>query len=89
MDVYDETRFNVGTGEDCTIAELVRMIAEVVDFNGQIVFDTSKADDTPCKLLDVSRIHSLGWHANIPLRDGLRSTYEWAVANGVLERSPE
>ncbi|HSY52604.1 MAG TPA: GDP-L-fucose synthase [Thermoanaerobaculia bacterium] len=86
MDVYEETRFiNVGTGEDRTIAELAVMIAEVAGFEGRIVFDTSKPDGTPRKLLDVSRIHALGWHARIPLHDGLRSTYEWAVANRIFE----
>jgi GDP-L-fucose synthase len=87
MDVYEETRFiNVGTGQDCTIAELAEMIAEVAGFTGRIAFDASKPDGTPRKVLDVSRIHALGWHARTPLRDGLRSTYEWALANGVLER---
>jgi len=86
MDVYEETRFiNVGTGEDCAIADLARMIAEVTGFKGRIVFDTSKPDGTFRKRLDVSRINALGWHARIPLSDGLRSAYEWAVANGVLE----
>jgi GDP-L-fucose synthase len=86
MDVYEETRFiNVGTGEDCTVAELAGMIAEVTGFGGRVVFDTSKPDGMPRKLLDVSRIRALGWQARIPLRDGLRSTYQWAVANRVFE----
>jgi len=90
MDVYEETKFiNVGTGQDCTIAELAAMIADVTGFKGRIIFDTSKPDGTPRKVLDVSRINALGWHARTPLRDGLRSMYEWALANGVLERSPE
>lgn len=89
MDVYEEARFiNVGTGEDHTIAELARMIAEVAGFEGRIVFDMSKPDGTPRKLLDVSRIRALGWHARIPLHDGLRSTYEWAVANRIFESPP-
>ena len=90
MDAYEETTFiNVGTGEDCTIAELAAMIAEAVGFAWRIVFDTSKPDGTPRKLLDVSHIHALGWLARIPLRDGLHSTYEWALANRVFESSPQ
>jgi GDP-L-fucose synthase len=89
MDVYEEARFiNVGTGEDCTIAELAGMIAEIVGFEGRIVFDTSKPDGMPRKLLDVSRIHTLGWRASTPLSGGLRSMYEWAMANRILEPSP-
>jgi GDP-L-fucose synthase len=89
MDVYEETRFiNIGTGEDCTISELARTIAEVAGFEGQIVFDTSKPDGMLRKLLDVSRIQALGWHARTPLSEGLRSTYEWAVANRIFESSP-
>ena len=89
MDVYEESRFiNVGTGEDCTIAELAGMIADVSGFKGRIVFDTSKPDGTPRKVLDVSRIHALGWRASTPLLAGLRSTYEWAMTKGVLETPP-
>jgi GDP-L-fucose synthase len=89
MDVYEETRFiNVGTGQDCTIGELAEMIADVVGFKGRIVFDTSKPDGTLRKVLDVSRIHALGWRASTPLLAGLRATYAWAIANGVLEPVP-
>ena len=85
MQVYEEPLFvNVGTGRDCTIAELARLMAETVGFEGSIVFDGSKPDGTPRKLLDVSRIEALGWRAAIPLRDGLRQTYRWAVDNGVF-----
>ncbi|HKJ88293.1 MAG TPA: GDP-L-fucose synthase, partial [Gammaproteobacteria bacterium] len=61
------SHINVGTGQDCTIRELAETVAEVVGFEGEISFDTSKPDGTPRKLLDVSRLRALGWEANIPL----------------------
>jgi len=72
---------NVGTGVDCTIRELVETMAKVVGFKGELVFDTSKPDGTPRKLLDVSRLKSLGWQASIPLEEGLRLTYQWFIDN--------
>jgi GDP-L-fucose synthase len=85
MQVYEEPLFiNVGTGEDSTIRELAQMMADTVGFQGSTVFDQSKPDGTPQKLLDVSRIHALGWRAQIPLRQGLQATYRWAVENGVF-----
>jgi GDP-L-fucose synthase len=72
---------NIGCGEDVTIAELARLIASVVGFNGELVFDRSKPDGTPRKLLDVSKARALGWQATTPLADGIRSTYEWYLAN--------
>jgi GDP-L-fucose synthase len=68
---------NVGVGEDLTIADLAALVARVVGYNGGINFDPSRPDGTPRKLLDVSRIHALGWHAQIPLERGIGSTYEW------------
>lgn len=68
---------NVGSGEDCTIAELARLIAEVTGFGGSIEFDRSKPDGTPRKLLDVRRLESLGWSAAIALSDGLKDAYAW------------
>jgi GDP-L-fucose synthase len=68
---------NVGTGEDLTIGELAEMIARVTGFRGQIVFDASKPDGTPRKVLDVSRIHALGWKARIALEAGIAATYQW------------
>jgi GDP-L-fucose synthase len=67
---------NIGTGEDCTIRELAERVARVVGFEGEVVFDASKPDGTPRKLLDVSRMQALGWRHAIELEDGLRSTYE-------------
>ncbi len=66
---------NVGTGEDITIRELAELVARVLDFDCQLVFDTSKQDGTPQKLLDVSRIHALGWKATVSLEEGIRRTY--------------
>lgn len=68
---------NVGTGEDVSIAELARLIGQVVGYSGPVEFDVSRPDGTPRKLLDVTRIDQLGWRARIPLADGIRQTYEW------------
>jgi GDP-L-fucose synthase len=70
------SHINIGTGMDCTIRELAQMVARVTGFDGTLVFDASRPDGTPRKLLDVSRLASLGWSASIDLEDGLRSTYE-------------
>jgi GDP-L-fucose synthase len=69
---------NIGTGEDVTIRELAEAVMKTVGFQGRIVFDSSKPDGTPRKLLDVSRLASLGWRAKTSLQDGLRLTYETA-----------
>jgi GDP-L-fucose synthase len=82
---YEEPgTINVGTGSDCTIAELAGLMKEITHYEGAITFDTSKPDGTPRKLLDVSRLHALGWGAAHSLAVGLRQTYEWAVVEGVL-----
>lgn len=75
------SHINVGTGVDCTIRELVETVANVVGFKGEIEFDTSKPDGAPRKLMDVSRLQSLGWQHKISLEDGLAQTYEWFLAN--------
>ena len=75
------SHINVGTGEDCTIRELAETMAEVVGFQGELVFDTTKPDGTPRKLMNVSRLNSLGWQASIPLRKGLEMTYQWFLQN--------
>lgn len=67
---------NIGTGEDVTIRELAEMVARVVGFEGELVFDTTKPDGTPRKLMDVGRMHSLGWKHTVALEDGIRRTYE-------------
>lgn len=68
---------NVGTGEDLTIAELAQLVKETVGFEGELVFDSTKPDGTPRKLLDVSRLQATGWRHSIPLAEGLRQTYDW------------
>ena len=68
---------NVGTGKDLSIAELARLVKDVVGFAGSITYDTSRPDGTPRKLLDVSRLSEAGWKARIPLRDGIEQTYRW------------
>jgi GDP-L-fucose synthase len=76
-----QSHINVGTGSDVTIAELAKVIAEVTGFRGDIIFDSSKPDGPPRKLLDVSRLSKMGWRATISLEDGVRSTYNWFVKN--------
>ncbi len=76
------SHINVGTGVDCTIRELAETIARVTGFTGRLVFDTSKPDGAPRKLLDVSRLKSLRWQARIGLEDGLRDAYGWFVQSG-------
>ncbi len=75
------SHINIGNGVDVTIRELAETIKKVVGFDGELQFDASKPDGTPRKLLDVSKINSLGWRAKISLEDGLRSTYEWFLEN--------
>lgn len=68
---------NVGTGQDIEISDFAKLIARIVGFDGNIVFDISKPDGTPRKVLDVSKIHSFGWKHRIDLEDGLQNTYAW------------
>lgn len=75
------SHINVGTGVDCTIGELAKTIATVTGFTGKLTFDTSKPDGAPRKLMDVSRLKSLGWKASIGLEDGLKDAYDWYVTN--------
>ena len=71
------SHINVGTGVDCTIRELAETMQKVVGFEGELVFDTTKPDGTPRKLMDVSRLKALGWQASISLEAGLTDTYAW------------
>lgn len=73
------SHINVGTGVDCSIRELAETVARVTGFKGRLVFDATKPDGTPRKLMDVSRLKSLGWRASIGLEDGLRDAYRWYV----------
>ena len=78
MDHYSQAgHVNVGTGTDCTIGELAGMLRDLVHLEAELVFDASKPDGMPRKMLDVSKLTGLGWSAGTPLADGLASTYEW------------
>jgi len=83
LDHYAEPALiNVGFGDDVSIRELAEIVCEVVGFNGALAFDSSKPDGTPRKLLDSSRLLALGWKPRIPLREGIRQTYEWYLREG-------
>lgn len=75
------SHINVGTGRDVTIKQLAEQVAKTVGFSGQIDFDTSKPDGTPRKLMDISRLESMGWQAQISLEQGLQSVYQWYADN--------
>ena len=78
MEHYEGEAFlNAGVGTDVSIRELAELVRRVVGFEGRIDWDSSKPDGTPRKLLDVSKINALGWHAEVPFEDGVRSTYQW------------
>jgi GDP-L-fucose synthase len=74
---------NIGTGEDCTIAELAAIVRRVVGYEGEITWDRSKPDGTPQKRLDVSRARSMGWKPRIGLEEGLRLTYDWYLQSSL------
>jgi len=76
-----ELHLNVGTGQDVTIRELAELIADIADYRGQVVYDRSRPDGTPRKVMDVSRTTALGWQAKTPLREGFRQAYRWYVEN--------
>lgn len=80
--VFEPPLVNVGVGEDVTIRELAETVADVVGFQGDLSFDTSKPDGTPRKLMDVSRLHAMGWKARTGLRDGLAAAYQAFRAQG-------
>jgi GDP-L-fucose synthase len=82
LEKYDSPEIiNVGCGQDISIRELAELICDVVGFDGELAWDTTKPDGTPRKLLDVTRLHDLGWEATIPLRDGIAQTYDWFLEN--------
>ena len=80
------SHINVGTGEDVTIAQLAQLVGETTGYRGRIGFDASKPDGTPRKLLDVSKLKSLGWQARTPLRDGLRMAYDAFLELAQMEK---
>jgi len=84
LEKYDSPEIiNIGCGEDVSIRELAELICDVVGFNGELAWDTTKPDGTPRKLLDVAKLRDLGWKPAIPLRDGIARTYDWFRANYV------
>jgi GDP-L-fucose synthase len=84
MEQYeDEGIVNIGVGEDISIAGLARLVGEAVGYQGEIVYDFSKPDGTPRKLVDTSKINGLGWRAGISLQEGIKSTYLWFLDNEV------
>ena len=87
MNSYNEEPFlNVGTGEDLSIRSLAEMVAEVTGFNGKITWDSTMPDGTPRKLLDISRIQSLGWKAQTDLKTGIKISYQWFLDNQNIAR---
>ncbi|OLD64963.1 MAG: GDP-fucose synthetase [Acidobacteria bacterium 13_1_40CM_2_68_5] len=88
MENYDDAEIiNIGHGKDISIRDLALLIKDVVGFAGNIVFDTSKPDGTPRKLVDCTRIFALGWRPTISLRDGIRATYAWFESHAATRRS--
>lgn len=84
---YDEPEIiNVGVGSDLSIRELAELVCRVVGYEGRLVFDTSKPDGTPRKLLDASRLHALGWRARIGLEEGIRHAYRWFLSQEQANR---
>ena len=82
LEHYDSPEIiNVGCGEDISIRELAELICDVVGFDGALVWDATKPDGTPQKLLDVTKLRKLGWQPTIPLRDGIAQTYDWFLKN--------
>jgi GDP-L-fucose synthase len=82
LEKYDSPEIvNVGCGEDISIRGLAELICDIVGFQGELAWDTTKPDGTPRKLLDVSKIHALGWRHRIELREGITRTYEWFLEN--------
>jgi len=85
LEKYDSPEIiNIGSGKDLTIRELAELICDVVGFDGELVWDKTKPDGTPRKLLDITRIRALGWQPKIPLREGVAQTYEWFLANDAM-----
>lgn len=85
MERYEKKEFlNIGTGEDISIKELAMLVKETVGYEGALVFDSSKPDGMPRKLLDAGKIRALGWAPKISLSDGLKQTYEWYLENGAI-----
>jgi len=82
-DIYAQgiSHINIGTGKDLTIAELANLVAEIVQYSGEIIYDESKPDGVNKKLLDVTRLHELGWREKISLKEGIKKAYIWFLEN--------
>jgi len=80
-----QSHINIGTGKDCTIKSLAQLIAKVVGYQGSIIFDNSKPDGTPRKLLDVSKLETLGWKSTVSLEQGLKDTYQWFLKQDIKD----
>jgi GDP-L-fucose synthase len=78
---------NIGFGADRSIRELAELVREIVGYQGDVLFDTSKPDGVPQKLLDMSKLHSMGWKAQMPLKRGLTMAYDWYLKSPVASRS--
>jgi GDP-L-fucose synthase len=85
VDIYSKeiSQINIGTGEDVKIIEAAEIIAQVTGFTGKIIYDTTKPDGTPRKLMDVSRLHSLGWKHKTSFKEGIEKTYDWFINNRI------
>jgi GDP-L-fucose synthase len=87
MDNYNEAlHINVGTGVDLSIRALAELVGSIVHPDATLVFDSTKPDGTPRKLLDVSRLHNLGWKHQVELEDGIKTTYEWFLAQSAQQQ---
>ncbi len=82
-DIYNQgiTHINIGTGKDLTITDLANLVAEIVQYSGETIYDESKPNGAYKKLLDVTRLHKFGWHEKISLREGIKLTYQWFLEN--------
>ncbi len=80
---------NIGLGEDYSIRELTEVVRDIVGYQGDILFDTSKPDGVPQKLLDMSKLHSMGWKAPMPLKRGLTMAYDWYLKSPFAPRSKQ
>jgi GDP-L-fucose synthase len=91
MEHYEDAEhINVGTGEDLSIRELAEMVGSIVHPDATLVFDPTKPDGTPRKLLDVGKLHELGWRHSLELREGIATTYDWFLqASGLADGSTQ
>jgi GDP-L-fucose synthase len=80
--VLPDYLYNIGTGEDLTIKELAETIQKITGHQGEIIWDSSKPDGTPRKLMDISKMHALGWKHQVALEEGIQRTYDWFLENG-------